>query len=182
MKHYPKAVEWTLDHIPYGWRMIFIKDNWILNVKSWWQRRIKGYANEECWNLNCSTAEWMIPRLKYFRDNLHGTPFNREKEFDKETSTDDQTLTLEEWKDILDKMIYAFEFVLNEDDILTKCYPADYDWGWTVEPEKEDKKESSRRLIFNDDRKPDYTYFNECEARHKEGLRLFALYYRNLWD
>lgn len=176
-----KFVDWTLDHIPYGWRMNGSYHNAKLALKSWWQRRTKGYANVECWNLAYSQATWILPRLRYFRDNLHGTPFNQEKQFDKDTSPDVQTLTLEEWKDRLDKMIYAFEFILIEDDILEKCYPADYDWGWKLAPEEENNK-GSRRLIFNDDRKPDYTYFNECQKRHEEGLRLFALYYRNLWD
>jgi hypothetical protein len=175
-----KILSWLLDHIlSYGWCMNRIYHGCKLSMKSWWQRKTKGYADEECWDLSYSTAKWILPRLKHLRDNLHGTPFNQEKKFDKNTPYDAQTLTLEEWKDRLDKMIYAFEFILNEDDILDKCYPADYDWGWKVRPEEENDKES-KRLIFNDNRKPDYTYFNECEKRHKEGLSLFCLYYRNL--
>lgn len=171
---YNTTREWLLDHIPYGWRMNRIYYDIKRSIKSWWQYRTKGYADEECWDLCRSTAEWILPRLKHMRDNLNGMPFNQEKEFNKDIPPDNQTLTMEEWKDRLDKMIYAFEFVVNEDDILEKCYPTDYDWGWTVNTE--DKK-----FVFNDNRKPDYTYFDECEKRHKEGLALFCLYYRNLW-
>jgi len=40
-------------------------------IKSWYQRRTKGYANSECWNLCFSTSEWILPRLKYLRNNLN---------------------------------------------------------------------------------------------------------------
>ncbi len=173
-----KITDWLFDHIPCGWRINLMYNNTKLAIKSWWQRRIKGYADSECWDLRYSTAKWILPRLRHLKENLRGTPFNQEKDFDKNTPIDSQMLTLEEWRDRLDKMIYAFEFILTEDEILEKCYPTDYDWGWKVKSEEN----GSESLIFNDDRKPDMTYYNECKAKHKEGLRLFALYYDNLWD
>lgn len=162
-------------------------------IKSWYQRRTKGYANSECWNLCFSTSEWILPRLKYLRNNLNGTPPNLERcsdnndpshcatpeNLDKTKSEDRYSLTLDEWKDKLDKMIYAFEFVINEDDIIQKCYPADYKWGFTT---KDSDKEGIKELVWNDDRKPDYIYFNECEAKYKDGIFLFQLYFKHLWD
>lgn len=142
-------------------------------VKSWWQRRTKGYANSECWNLANSTSEWILPRLKYLRDNFCSVPPNLE------VSDTDKYLTSEEWKDRLDKMIYAFEFILKEDEITEKCFPEDFVWGFDLGPAD---KRNTRELIFKDKRKPDYTYFNECLKKHEEGMKLFVLYFRNLWD
>lgn len=159
-----------------------------LMVKSWWQRRTKGFAHEETWSLGYTTAKWILPRLKYFRNNLHSVPPNLEKGYDTKehsmelNSVDSEerfSLTLDEWKDKLDKMIYAFEFILTEDDIVEKCYPADFNWGFKFGPEDEMK---ACELIFFDTRKPDYTYYEECQARHVEGMKLFTLYYRHLWD
>lgn len=144
-----------------------------LAVKSWWQRRTKGYANSECWNLANSTSEWILPRLKYLRDNFCSVPPNLE------VSDTDKYLTSEEWKDRLDKMIYAFEFILKEDEITEKCFPEDFVWGFDLGPAD---KRNTRELIFKDKRKPDYTYFNECLKKHEEGMKLFVLYFRSLWD
>lgn len=180
------------DKIPYGYRMECYFDNLRLAVKSWWQRRTKGYANSECWNLEYSTAEWILPRLKHFRNNLHSIPPNLERGNDnighsvepelieKQNPEDRFDLTLDEWKSKLDKMIYAFEFILTEDDIIGKCYPADYNWGFTTKP-CEDRSDC-REFVWKDSRNPDYTYYNECQKRYEEGIKLFALYYRHLWD
>jgi len=43
-------------------------------------------------------------------------------------------------------------------------------------------KEGIKELVWNDDRKPDYIYFNECEAKYKDGIFLFQLYFKHLWD
>ena len=71
-----------------------------------------GFKRKEVWNLNTYVAKWILPRLKYFRANLHGFP---------------QGLTFEEWTKILDKIIIAFELELKED-------------GWTTREEFERKR------------------------------------------
>ena len=165
----------VLDYIPYRWR-IYHK---YCDIKRWfkdkYQLMIKGYADSETWSLDYSLAKWIIPRLKHLRDHTHGTPPNADKILNDAVNPEENYLTTEEWTAKLNEMIYAFEFTLNEDEILNKCYPADYDFGFTTD-------EKTKQLIWNDTRKPDYTYYDECLKRQKLGLTTFSVYYNNLWD
>lgn len=53
------------------------------------------FKDKELWNLETTIACFVLPRLKRFRKNLSGHPCD---------------LTFQEWKDIMDEMIYAMEF------------------------------------------------------------------------
>jgi hypothetical protein len=70
-------------------------------VRRWWQRRTRGWDDSETWSLDYELAKWMLPRLKRFREITDGYP---------------SRLTLEEWNLMLDEMIWAFEFRVNDDD------------------------------------------------------------------
>lgn len=60
--------------------------------------------DNECFSLYYPLAEFIYPRLKYFRESDKlGYP----------TELD----SMEEWNEILDKMLFAFNFVLNENRI-----------------------------------------------------------------
>ena len=67
-------------------------------IKKVYQRFTKGYADEEWWNLDLYTAEFLIPRLKELRDNGHCYP----QEFK----------TRKRWKKELDLMIKGFELYI----------------------------------------------------------------------
>ena len=175
--------ERVLDKIPVIRRLRWIHyyyRNFKLVVKSWWQRTTRGYSDMECWNLDSSIAKWILPRLKHLRNKFNSCPPNLEiNNIDLEVNKDKSFFTSEQWKDRLDKMIYAFEFVLIEDDIQEKCFPKDFEWGLNFGPADE---KGGKELIFKDKRKPDYTYFGECLEKHQEGMKLFGLYFRHLWD
>lgn len=64
------------------------------------QRQMYGWDNTELWNLDITLAKLILPRLRRFRVKLQGWP---------------ASLTLGEWQDALDKMIKAFELILDED-------------------------------------------------------------------
>ena len=72
-----------------------MSDAWF-NIKMWFQKKFRGYSDSEIWNLDWAFSEWMLPRLKIFRDKTIGIPLDFE--------------TLEEWQAALDDMIFAFEF------------------------------------------------------------------------
>ena len=92
---------------------------------------------EEILKLDITIAKFIVPRLKLFREREDSCPLR----FDNE----------QEWYDILDKMIKAFEH-------LTKCNSC----ICTDDPDWKDKENIRNREI-------------------KEGLNLFAEYYRALW-
>ena len=62
-----------------------------------------GWSPDELWSLDFSIAKYLVPRLKGFRDRVDGelTPGCFE--------------TNEEWVEVLNQMIAAFEIIQNED-------------------------------------------------------------------
>jgi len=63
-----------------------------------------GFSDSETWSLNLVIAEFILPRLKRFREIDIGMP---------------GCLTESKWEEILDKMIFAFENIV-KDEIYSK--------------------------------------------------------------
>lgn len=38
------------------------------DLRFWWQRRTRGWDDSDCWNIDATVAEFMIPRLERFKD------------------------------------------------------------------------------------------------------------------
>lgn len=70
------------------------------------QRMERGFDDTETWNLNTTFANFMLPRLKAFREI--GVPFGHPAILENE----------EEWGEIIDKIIHALELYLDEDNEL----------------------------------------------------------------
>ena len=81
-------------------------DFWF-NIKMKYQKLIRGYSDIEIWNLDITTAEWIIPRLKYLKEHTCGYPPDLE--------------TFEEWQEILQKMIDAFELYACESETIDEA-------------------------------------------------------------
>ena len=69
-------------------------------LKFAYQKRTRGFSDEETWSLDHSLAQLILPRLKRFKEVNIGHPSNQ---------------TLEEWNQKLDSMIEAFEFIASEE-------------------------------------------------------------------
>lgn len=82
----------------------YIIKNGLDNIERFFRRNtfrlFHGYNYEDCWNLDWSMAKWLVPRLKHLRDNGAGYP---------------GSLIPEEWEIILNKMIAAFELIVEDD-------------------------------------------------------------------
>ena len=79
--------------------------------KGWRKFKAKnGFCPTECWSLDYHIAKFVLPRLKHFRDNPNGCPSNlcSEKE--------DTKKGVKRWVAILDKMIYSFEYAVQQFD------------------------------------------------------------------
>lgn len=86
-----------------------IKIKW----KHFWQRQNRGFDDTELWGLDDIITQFILPRLKAFREFNNTTP---------------SEITVEEWNTILDKMIKAFEVRYHQWD--ESCeYPIDYQEG-----------------------------------------------------
>ena len=40
----------------------------IWDIKQKWQKLTRGYSDEELWNLDSTICEWLLPRLKSFKE------------------------------------------------------------------------------------------------------------------
>lgn len=70
------------------------------NIKHFFQRLINGWSDDETWSLDITVSDYLVPRLKRLKELKHGHPSCFQ--------------TMEEWNEILDKMIYAFTECSNE--------------------------------------------------------------------
>ena len=130
-----------------------------LFIKSKYQLLRYGYEFRDCWSLDYSLARWILPRLKHLRKNLNGHPME---------------LTFEQWEEILDKIIFSFEYVLNNDKYYDECYPKDFVHGFDMD--------KNGYLIWKDSRRPDFSVLDKYEKRYDEGILLFSKFFRSLWD
>ena len=71
------------------------------SAKHFYQKCTRGFSDRDTWNIDVTTAKFVLPRLKKFKELTNGHPYE---------------ITWEEWVEILDKMIYAFETCSSDDD------------------------------------------------------------------
>jgi hypothetical protein len=128
--------------------------------KKIYQKFKYGFPLYESWDFKSAHSEWALPRLKYFRANLSGHPSG---------------ITLEEWEQILDKIIWSLE---HHNDSVRPLYSDDYDHRYA-------RSESDGFITYrplNETGTVDWSPLEEHSKRVQEGLILFATYYQNLWD
>ncbi len=132
----------------------FIKDiPWkIKQVKFFYQRGKRGYADCDLWSLDYYITKIMIQALKQFKNNHGGYPGHGEAE------------TPEKWDSIIEEMIVGFEAaqrVIDDDYFKTTGFPEQHKEGdakkW-IKLSKEDQK------IF------------------KDKMKIFIKWYFHLWD
>jgi hypothetical protein len=152
------------------WNIISHRRNW--NRLVWfWQRRTRGWDDTELWSLDHTIAKFMVPRLKRLKEVKMGYPANELPSYNEEYDTNPQNYEdevyeeyekqlLKEWDEIIDKMINAFELVLNDYGSERCCHLLDNENDWDKYKEELEK------------------YGKEVE----EGLQLFAKFYGSLWD
>jgi len=128
-------------------------------LKYFFQRHTRGYDDLDKWNAAWYIARKAIPVLTAMRNSFHGTSlrWHREDRFGEiidltrdEVFAQDPPIsfTEDEWRAVLDDIIFAFQFTIDED----------------------------KRTEFNEKK------YNNDYKRHKHGLKLFSIYYMNLWD
>lgn len=119
--------------------------------KKWLKKRGKYIDPKECWNLDRTIAEFVIPRLKVFKRDSDCYPDYGDVD------------SSEKWMEILDKMILGFEYIL-ENDTWWINDPRYKNFAFDNEANKRYNEECVRR-----------------QKIIKEGLELFAEYFNALW-
>ncbi len=106
----------------------------------------------DTWSMDCTLAMIIHPMLVQLKATTHGYP---------------STTTEQEWNEILDEMIWAFEQKLGDEDWESLYY--DYEV---------DEREMFGMKLIRHDRKG----YDLHHKRMQNGFRLFGKYYQNLWD
>ena len=157
-----KLGDWLLDKIPYGWRLFYRCSDFKIWSISTYQRARYGVSNRECWSLRDTFTAFILPRLKHFK-KMRRYAYPSE-------------ITAEQWEDILDEIIWTFEYIQDEGEtmnpfpIFRKDEPLD-------EYFKREKTSEEKQLLRDWS-----TRGNLLEQRREKGLALFATYYIHLWD
>ena len=137
--------------------------------KKYLKSKGKYISMSELWDLDYTFADFILPRLKAFKKNTISVPAQ---------------LSETEWNDILDKMILAFDYILDDEwwiddpryDYIDCCH---FSHSLT--------KEGLRQVSITEEergKKIKEAYFREEKRRRaviEEGLTLFAKYFRDLW-
>ena len=137
--------------------------------KKYLKSKGKYISMSELWDLDYTFADFILPRLKAFKKNTISVPAQ---------------LSETEWNDILDKMILAFDYILDDEwwiddpryDYIDYCH---FSHSLT--------KEGLRQVNITEEergKKIKEAYFREEKRRRaviEEGLTLFGKYLRELW-
>lgn len=125
-----------------------LSPNWFRAV---WFRIRNGWDSSDTWSLDYTVAKFIIPRLKYFKKVNNGISNKIYKKYQDPNRkvSENMELASKEWNEKLDKMISAFQRIVDEDEDF-------HDW--------KDKK-----------------YWGKQEKIKKDGLKVFAEYFQDLW-
>lgn len=95
----PKTVEqFDFQHEEETW-LERLKQRFGRKLRFFWQRRRRGWDDSETWSLDYKLSEYILPRLKRFREIGAGV-------------SHPCSLEAEEWEQAVDDMIYAHEMNL----------------------------------------------------------------------
>lgn len=118
------------------------------NLFCLYQRIRYGFCDKDLWNLDYTIARFVYPRLKRFIEKgIRGCPSTV---YDESRSEEEN---FKAWKEILNKMLLAFDMILNEDKYVNY------------------KNSQSIKKDMNN-------YWNQIN----EGMILFAQHFSGLWD
>lgn len=150
----------------------------------------------DTWNMAETLGDIILPMLKQLRDSKHGSPgsmpaFENDSnchwpqmcfDFYKEGDKLAWERGHEQWEEIINKMIWSFEQVVDRerDD---KFHSGVHDIKWV--PIKDDQgKVTSYEMTAgpNDTHKFDLNGYRAYYDRIQEGLDLFGNHYMSLWD
>ena len=135
------------------------------------QRIERGFDDTELWNVDITIAKFALPRLIEFRKVVNGYPADFK--------------TFEDWLAAIDKMIYAFDHLVNEEKYEEE-YEKEFDiqWGGVFDEKKlpDGNYEIVHGKNYDEEKMKKYREMKTEEAEKiDEGLQLFGKHFRALW-
>jgi hypothetical protein len=94
-------------------------EDFLYGIKTLWEIIVRGYSDEEVWEFSNRTTRYIYPRLVMLKNRYHGIgPGKLLAEMfpdEIELSSEQENAMRECWMEIMDKMIYAFGLLLDDD-------------------------------------------------------------------
>jgi hypothetical protein len=165
------------------------------------QRRVSvEISRSDTYSMDHTLAYVILPMLIQLKITKHGVPtefaevggedWQSQDSFDfyKENVNEYFEDRCKEWENVLDKMIWSFQQLIDDDyEEKYRHGKSEYDWVKTDKTYPNPvtgKVEATYQMI---DKQPsehwtDYEGIRMHEQRIQEGLDLFGKYFRNLWD
>lgn len=155
----------------------------------------------DTWSLDHTLALIIYPALIQLKETKQGIPgefvedvggedWSQQESFDfyKETHNEAWETAAKRWDEVLDKMIWSFQQLIEDDySNLYHHGEAKYDWVKTERTYPNPitgKEEATYQMV---DKNPNEHWYDSVghklhEERIQEGLELFGKHYRSLWD
>ena len=161
----------------------WLADTWVNDLCEWIQskrgRNIKIRIDPwDTWSMDHTLAMIVVPMLKQLKETKHGSPHTDDEDAPeylrstaapaKENEWDIDDNHFKRWDWMMDEMIWAFEQCAMDDSTAQFFTHTDTDF-----------KDINDRIASIE---VDEEGLKQHEDRIKNGLRLFAKYYRGLWD
>jgi hypothetical protein len=150
-----------------------------------WDNIRRGWNRSEWWGLDTTICRFVLPRLKEFRNNVQGHPSGLVPAEVEENEDENFSQGMEEWKKILDKMIFSFECILNDNEDIDIPH-IKFKFVQKNENDKFSYMEYDATPEEIEQHKKDFeVYMKKLNARQEviqEGLQLFAKYFETIWD
>lgn len=152
--------------------------DFLLWIDSKKQRTIKIKIDKyDLWALDHTLALIILPALMDFRNSKrYGVPVDTDLAFIP-IRNEDEDAQMATWNEMLDKMIWSFQQIINEENI--------EDDFWIQKPNFEGCDTGADyidRLNKGTGGKYDFEARKKHDERIQEGLDLFGKHFRNLWD
>lgn len=142
----------------------------------------------DTWDMDKTLSPIILPMLKQLKVSKQGAPMVSDDDvpeelkstsaLPKENEWDTDSNHFKRWDYVINEMIWAFEQLIN-DDWEDQYYTGESDYIFV-------KSEESGRTVMEKGPKHTQEWDREGWTKHHEridnGLRLFGVYYRGLWD
>lgn len=155
------------------------------------QRKIKIRIDKyDTWNMDDTLALIMVPMLKQLKATTHGSPSVDDEDVPenlrstaapaKENEYDIDENHHLRWEWVLDELIWTFTQLQGDTDWAAQYESGEHDWQFIDSKDNDGYKEMVKGP--NDTYKVDVEGLEAHQKKIDNGLRLFAKYYRGLWD
>jgi len=184
---YNKYVDVILKYTPFGigWKIARYQSNIRWWLKCRYQKFKYGVSDDDVYDLDYKIAEFVVPRLIYFRNR---EKFGIPNQFlpsnygilSEEQREEAEQKGMAEWNKTLDEIIFAFDYTINDEKYLTmpdfsQFYDSTNDFLKAISNNRE-KSDGEKQLY-----KEYIEKARELSARQSKGFELFTKHHSDLW-